>query len=371
MLLVAGLASADAVRLHPAATTDDHAVRLADIAELHGPAAEALADTVVADWPDVVTRSRLSLAEVREALAAAGANFGLLSIEGPPHCVVEIVPAASETSVVPPASDAEPDLELHANVAFDAGHPAPPGVPTLRGEIVERLILATGLPRNDVRVTFHNAAGFLDEPIAGPTRLRPTTTATLGAVPIVVEALDDLGYVAKRRDVIAIVERRVAAVVATRTLRADRPLRADDVERVERWIDRADGEPLAELSQAVGLRLGHPVQEGHAIYPDHIQKPYVIRRGDLVNVRVVAAGMVVRSVGVATHDAVVGEPVDLRRPRTREGFTATAVGPQEATIRLNADDADGTAGPEHSATTPSLDALAATVDRLEQGYLNR
>lgn len=371
--LAAGVASADTVRLHPEATTVDRTIRLGDVAELKGPAAAALRDVVVADWPEVVQRSRLSLGEVRQTLDAAGANWATLSLEGPPHCHVVIVEPAVEASAEPVEDAAEP-TDARANRSIDAAEPvvATPiddGRPTLRREIASRLVAASGLPADGVRVVFPGDADVLDGPILGPTRLRPATSATIGAVPIVVETLGPRGEVAQRREVLARVERRVVGLVATRSLRSDRPLERGDVEVAELWLDHPDAQPLSDPSGVAGLRLRSPVAQGAAVYADHIEAPAVIRRGELVNVRVMAGGLVVRSVGIAAHDAAAGEPIRLRRQRTRETFDAIAVGPQEATIRL-----DTPATSEQGAAAkqaPRPDALAATVDRLQQRYHER
>ncbi|MEM9789808.1 MAG: flagellar basal body P-ring formation chaperone FlgA [Planctomycetota bacterium] len=373
-LLVAGVASADTVRLHPEVATGDRTITLGEVAELDGPNAEALEGVVVADWPEVVQRSRLSLGEVRQALDVAGANWAKLSLEGPPQSHVSIV--EPEVPALPePTEEVKADpADAQANQPLDDAELtlsslSSEQIPTLRREIASRLIASSGLPAQDVRVVFSRDADVLDAPIAGPTRLRPATTARIGAVPVVVETLGPQDRVAQRHEVLARVERRVVGLIATRSLRSDRALARDDVEVAELWLDHPTAQPLANPDAVVGVHLRSPVTKGVAIYPDHLKAEAVIRRGELVNVRVVAGGLVVRSVGVAAHNAAVGEPIKLRRQRSRETFEAIAVGPQEATIRL--DEAETS----HPGTTmpdaPRPDALATTVDRLQQRYHER
>ncbi|MEM9252273.1 MAG: flagellar basal body P-ring formation chaperone FlgA [Planctomycetota bacterium] len=364
--LSAGVASADTVRLHPEAATTDREVTLGEVADLDGPAAEALSGVVIADWPEVVQRSRLSLSEVRAKLDAAGANWAKLSLEGPPHCHVAIVEPVVETPIDAEATPLpEPETaQADANVFVSNGSTPEPGYPTLRREIATRLIGVSGLPAGDVRVVFDGDHDLLDGPITGPTRLRPTTSATIGTVAIVVETLGPHGDVAQRREVRARVERRVHGLITTRSLRSDRALTAEDVEVAELWLDHPDAQPLMDPTAAVGLKLRSPVAAGKALYAEHLKALPVIRRGELVNVRVVAGGLVVRSTGVAMHNAAVGEAVRVRRAGSRETFEAVAVGFQEATIRLEepASPAGGTQD------TPRPDALAATVERLQRRY---
>jgi len=365
MILIAGLASADTIRLHPEASVESRTIRLADIATLHGPAAQALAQTVVADWPDVVQRSRLSLAEVRDKLADAGANWALISLEGPPQCRVAIVePTPAAQAPVP--VEAAPAL---TNQPIDTTTPPADNRPTLRTEITARLVEANGRPANDLRVTFTRGANLVDRPITGPTRLRPSTSATLGLIPINVETLDDTQRVTHRQQVIAKVERRAVGLKTTRSLRTTQPLDADDVELAELWLDHPTARPLGDASLVLGQRLRQPVGQGTVLYPGHLQEPDVIHRGDLVTVRNVVGGMVITSVGTANHDAAPGEPVELRRPRSRETFTATAVGPQQATLELQSAPKPADRQPQRQPA--ELDPLAATVDRLQQGYLER
>ncbi|MEM6334026.1 MAG: flagellar basal body P-ring formation chaperone FlgA [Planctomycetota bacterium] len=375
LALTAGVSYADTIRLYPHAMTTSNTVELGQIAVLEGSAAEAMSGVVVAEWPGDNQAMRVSLDQIRQRLSDAGINWGQVSLEGAAHCTIKQrnvktqaqshnAPETQAAQVTHAGSDhASPATTTTNATAHSASTPAAAShTPTLRREIEARLRLASPHPSETLRIAFPLNEPWLDEPITGPTILRPLTQVTLGTLIIVVERLDTEGEILDRRQIRALIERESLALTATRPLRPGQTLAAEDITTTTVWLDNAHAQPLTEATSLIGRRVKLALHEGDVLYSDHIQAPYVIRRGDLVTVRVVTGGLVVRSVAKAQHDAAMGEPVELRRPRTGERFEAIVVGPREATLRLET--AQPTPLSEAQPTAPRLDALGSTVDRL-------
>ncbi|MEO0587992.1 MAG: hypothetical protein AAF078_10160, partial [Planctomycetota bacterium] len=259
----AGVVAADTVRLYPHAMTTSRTVELGQIAVLEGSAAEALSDVVVADWPQHAQNARISLEHVRARLTQHGVNWGLISLEGAGHCTVKLrggnaapnpqptpatTPPAATPTVTPAPQVSQPQPAPAIDQSSTASASIRSHVPTLRREITARLKLASPYPAESLRITYPIEESWLDEPITGPTVLRPLTSANLGTLIIVVERLGPDGEPIDRRQIRSHIERQSVAVIAARPLRAGKTLTTDDLTATTIWLDNSNAKPLTDAN---------------------------------------------------------------------------------------------------------------------------
>ncbi len=115
------------------------------------------------------------------------------------------------------------------------------------------------------------------------------------------------------------------AVVAGRTLTrgdiiADGDVRLEPVAR-ERFHDSL----IRDLESVVGMEVKRSISEGRLMDLDDVTAPLVIRRGDLVELRVVGGGVTVTTAARALDSAAAGEPVSVETQSPRRKLFGHAV----------------------------------------------
>lgn len=193
------------------------------------------------------------------------------------------------------------------------------------GEALETLLAAVrgALPAGaEVRAT--------DATLRGCERL-PERFATVEVVPAVgarvsdraratLRLLDASGKRVGRAWLQADLAIRVPAVVAARTLPANATIRQADLGVALIPYDRLPTRAVETVASAIGLRTRSPVPEGAALRESILERPLLVRRGDLVQAMVRRGDLLISGRGVAQEDGRLGETIRLESPDGDRAF---------------------------------------------------
>ncbi|MEX0745019.1 MAG: flagellar basal body P-ring formation chaperone FlgA [Phycisphaeraceae bacterium] len=333
LLLCAATTAAhgNSIRLQAAASVAGPEVRLADIAELEGDRAEALADHVVVSFDnDDATRLALRLVDVRQSLDGVNVHWGLVSLRGYASCevrraVVHAEPGDAEPVRDEPAAVSNVDAEIDLTTAM-----------SLRGRVVHIIEQLVGVSQDELRIRFADRdTPRLDlSAVAHRFELEPGSTTGLGRVPVTVRRYSG-DRVVDEFTVTVDVQRRVMALVATRTVGRGDSFTEGTVRLREVYVGNDRGQPLDDPELVVGQQASGVVREGSVIYPDHVRSPVLVRRGELVTVRAIAGSLVVRAVGRAAEQGSRDEVIQVRNEGSRETFFATITGRREVSVQAS------------------------------------
>lgn len=342
VMIVCPAALADAIRLHDEMGVSSESVTLVQVAELTGERVERWGETVVgrfAGRDEIV----ITLDDVRRALnERAEVNWGLVTIRGHQRCrVIRLDP------VPVPVSDVGADTQVARGGWSDAavsGSAVASNIDqsivagdeaTLRERIEAVISELAGVARDDLRIEFRR---FDQRRLSETTwterfEVEPRAASAIGRVPLTVRRYRG-GQPMETFTLTADVQRRAEAVVVTRHLgRGDR-FSADALERREVWLDD-QRQPLAEPELVIGQQTASAIRPGSVVYPEDVRSPELVRRGELVTVRAVSGGLVVRTVGRAAEAGSLDETIRVRNEGSRETFHATVTGRREAVVVLD------------------------------------
>ncbi|MEX2545516.1 MAG: flagellar basal body P-ring formation chaperone FlgA [Phycisphaeraceae bacterium] len=328
LLLAAGSARAGLVYLRPETRVDVDVVTLADVAELHGEYAQSLGDVEILRLDAEANDHELTRRRLRSVLGDAGVHWGRLTIRGRETCMIRrAAPAAAHAA----ASDAEAPVER-----VDAPAPVAPSPGTL-GARIERLIVdLADAEREALRIRFRERdADRLALPLTEHRfELQPATVSGVGRVPVMVQRYEGDREL-DRFTIMADVERRVTALVATQTIGRGQRLGREHFERRELYLDVDRGEPLADFELIRGRHADAVLREGTVLYPDHVRSPTLVRRGERITVRATAGELMVRTSARADDTGAMGDIIAVRNERTRQGFLVRITGRRQAVVHVD------------------------------------
>jgi flagella basal body P-ring formation protein FlgA len=339
---IAAVAMADDATLRDGVRVDGDSVTLGDIADLNGNYAQSLADVEVATFANGQSELKLNRLAVRQQLTDAGVHWGKLSLRGlqsiritrTTRTVSDAVPAETVSDTVsaddPGAASANP-----LTVAVEAA-PADvaPNDQTLKQAITDWIIAATGEDEDDLRIVYQNEldqAWSLQQGI-GRFEIEPQTSDTVGRMPFSVrryagEQLTDTEQI--RVDVLV---RRPVLVIA-RQVRRGQVLTDRDLRPESRWLESLDPMPAAaDVNTAVGQQADRTMKPGHIVRADDLTPPQMVKRGQLLTVRAISGGLVIRTVARANESGHLNQLIEARNPKTRDVFHVRVTGPQEAVM---------------------------------------
>ncbi|MFA9479000.1 flagellar basal body P-ring formation chaperone FlgA [Phycisphaerales bacterium AB-hyl4] len=325
-LLVAAPAFADAIRLQRAATVAGSDIRLADVAELTGDRAEALGDTVIASFGER-SEITLRLADVRLALEEHDVHWGLVSLRGHADCLVR------KSADRPSPGDREPRNDASAVASNVEDEINLDTSMTLAAQIIELLEHLTGASRDELRIDFRDRdADYLNRSaITYRFELESNSSTGVGRVPVAVRQYRGDTPV-EEFNLSVNVERRMLALVAQYTIGRGDAFVDGSVRVREVYVSTDRGQPLDDRRLVEGQRAAAVLREGAVVYPEHVRSPVLVRRGELVTVRALVGGLMVRTVGRATEEGAEGEVIQIRNEGSRESFFATVTGRREVLI---------------------------------------
>jgi flagella basal body P-ring formation protein FlgA len=353
-MLAAGAAPGDRIALDRTAEVRGEEITLADVAELSGEYAERFADVPLAEFPAGQSKRTLSLNRIRERLNQREAHWGRLQLSGALKVQVRRASApdvgsgsnkgdggssdadrsgSSRAEQTRPAStDGDAEANPLGSVSVNEG--ATPGGLTLRRQIVRFIRNEVDAAENELRISFRDpndpllATGIQEARF----EIKPLTSTPIGRVPLVVRRYEG-GEPTDTHRIRLKVEIRRKVLVANRSIGRGQTVTEDDVHLKTAWLDSKPSQLVRDPAEVIGQRADGLLRSGDLIQTDDIEPPLLIERGQMVIVRCVSGGVVVRTVARAREDGHAGQSIELRNERTRETFRAKVTGPKEAVLK--------------------------------------
>ncbi len=323
--------SVGVIRLRERAVVSIGQVMLADVAELD-PGTLALGGVVVASLQDKQTQVTVTLADVRRALDERGVHWGRVSLTGFRACA--IARDGVEPVAVAPVADGGDDAQPLANVEgeIDARR-----ANTLEEIVIDRIAALAGVPRDELVVTFGEGdRKLLSASIVGARfEIEPLSGTGLGLVPVTIRRYRLQTGVTETLRVKAEAAHRTLAVVLKQGVSRGQTFAPGDVEVREVTITSPHGRPLTDVDDVIGQTAAALLREGAVVYPEHLRSPVMVKRGQLVTVRALAGGLVVRTICRATEDGTLGDLVQVRNERSKQVLVVRVTGVQEAAVELD------------------------------------
>jgi flagella basal body P-ring formation protein FlgA len=344
MLATTGVVNADEIILRGAVrlATDAETIRLADVAELRGDAATALAATVIAPPPAAGDVVELGIEQIRAALTEAGAHWGRINLTGGRVIVRSRRGAGCQGLVVmAPASldssdrDDRHDLRrLAAPIEQFEMADRLTNETTLRGVVTRYLVDRLGIPPEDLRVEFSGDPAVL----ALADGQRQIEIELLSAIDSdrveLAVRLWNGAVVEGRHSISARVQQRVATAAAVAALDRHQAIAAGDVGATEQWLPPRLAATMLDPAGAAGMVAARRLKPGEPITRQDVRGPTVIKRGERAMVRCLVGGLVIAMQAESMSDGSRGEQIEFRKIGERQTFLATVTGPGEASVDL-------------------------------------
>ena len=331
--------AADTVTLKPSIrwNSPSDVVKLADVAELEGPAALEFAGLPVATLRDRNAVMEISLGEIRAKLDEAGAHWGKINLNGRS---VAVRPGRAGT-VMPPLAMAPVSIDAadhRTGPSQREDHVAADliSLPTLRGMIANLIVSNLRTDPHHLRLAFDaDDAQFLDTPTnAARFEVQPLGSFASDRIDLTVRTWAD-GKVAEKRNVTIQPRMKVRAAVMLTDVRPEQIIRDADVAEQEQWMPPSQAGLCANRVAAIGRVASRNLKAGDLVRESHIRRNTLIKRGDTVTVRCLVGGAVISLQAEARADGGEGETIEFRKQGERDAFRATVTSRGEAVVDLN------------------------------------
>lgn len=346
----AAVALADEATLRDGVRVSGEQVTLGQIATLEGDYAERWATVTVGRFDPAQTRLRLSRAEVRDRLTEAGVHWGRLSLRGDQSIDLVRAGAAVAATAVTPATEAvrvtETKIEGEAAPLRAAANPLAAvvepaaGERTIRQAVADWIVAANAVPAEDLRIVCHDEtdAAWSVRQGAGRLEIEPQAVNTIGRIPFTVRRYDGDALAETEHVRVEVSIRRPVLVVA-RSVSRGQTITDGDVKREVRWLDSLNPQPVApDVDAVVGQQADQPLRPGRVLRDGDVVAPELIKRGELITVRAISGGLVIRLVARAGEDGTLNQLIEARNTKTREVFQVRVVGPREAVMLVDGRD---------------------------------
>ncbi len=343
IVLLPGFARADTIALRRSAVIEKgEAVRLADIATLIGPRAEALADVVIAADTAELPRGqppgtrRLGLPVVRERLKSVpGVNWAMLTFRGsdvlirPPHR--------------PQPETGEPKATRSKKNDTPPEQRVIPG--SIRALARDVLLDILKVKPEDLRVRWPDRkAAFLDEPVAGRTvHIQPIGRSSRLPLSVTVYEGD---RIVRTETIRADIRVRRRVWVVSSSLRRGTVLNEKNATRRELWLDPG----ISPASGVSGKVTSRRLEPGSVIETGDVEPPLIVRRGEIVSLHCVAGAVMLRCEARALESGRDGDVIRFELPASKEKVTARMSGRGRAVMVVPPADADGAARADREKT---------------------
>ena len=122
-------------------------------------------------------------------------------------------------------------------------------------------------------------------------------------------------------------------VVARRTINQKSKIREEDLDTAERTYDDPAAIPTATMDAVVGRQAKRFIRVGQSLRLADLETVPVIKRGEIVDVFSLAAGVEVRSVGKAMGNGGIGDVIEIQTgARRRDRLSAVVTGVRQVSI---------------------------------------
>lgn len=129
--------------------------------------------------------------------------------------------------------------------------------------------------------------------------------------------------------------KRFSSVLVTNTTITARQTLAADLFRLDRLdVSRLSAGYLTNFDQTAGLVAKRSLPAGTVVYPHHLEKPVLIKRGSPVTITVVYGGVEAVAPGVAQKDGHDGQLIPVRNTLTGRLVTARVVAKDRVEVIL-------------------------------------
>ncbi|MBL4699843.1 MAG: flagellar basal body P-ring formation protein FlgA, partial [Phycisphaeraceae bacterium] len=311
-------ASVDRVQLKSSATSDDNLIQLREIAYLTGDTAQKLGGSVVVELKGSQAQTRITLRMVNKHLSGMGVNWGRLNLTGAANCQVQIgdpVSVMTQTTVV-----SNPNKTITTDDAL-----------TVEKQVENFLLQYTGYSDQELVVKYSSVdKRQLQSPaLMDRFEIQVIGSAKLGRLPLTIGRWRGSTLVSQTR-VTAKVSYKTLALVAINNIRRGDQFGPGDLQVQEVELHSDHAKPLRKLSEVVGLIASRSIRKKQTLLVDDVRPALVIRRGQMVSIRTIVGGMVIRTTARAMADAAMDQMIQLKNERSRESFMARVIGPRAA-----------------------------------------
>jgi len=322
VIAISSIARADEIRLLDQAVVRGEQIRLGEVAQLRGSTAIRLADTVVAQFPRNKSSTTVSLESIRSLLVKRSINPAHVTLNGFASCKVDRFVDPSAQSAPPVAN---PTREVQLNTSMTLGH-----------VIVRFLQDYTQYRPDELQIRFSPSDKDIlsQSAINDRFEIEPNTSSKLGRIPMAIRQWRNAQIVATYR-VTAYVARKTLAAATTGSLRRGHVITPNDVEMKQVLLTSDVAEPIVQMRTIIGRESARSLRKGQVIYVTDLLKPVMVFKGDLVTVRCISGGVVVRITARAMDDGSLNDLVMVRNERSREEFAAKVVGQREMIVTLS------------------------------------
>lgn len=336
-------ATAVEVRLRGQATCATGVVRLSDVADLHGEAQEVatLTQVELLPAPQAGQEKRLSSRELHDLLELRGVDTTMHPVTGAASTVITGGSAAERRAGRTSRGTAPSRRQLETTVAQAVKkHLEIASDGQTLGEIRVELSAAEVQQLAAERGPWTALGG--QAPWTGPQRF--TLSAAGGAASLTLSV-----EVAPARQALAL----------RRPLNRGTVLGPADVEPAPQHASARLDDAFENLEDVVGKELLQGGVAGQVLRRAMLRAPLLVKQGQPVTVYSRAAGIQIRTVGLAKDDASQGELVAVESPETKQRYFARVVGMQEVEIWATATAASSVAASGVAAATSGSRAGAA------------
>lgn len=318
LAVAAGAPAAGAeLSLRPRVEVQSSIVRLGDLVDAGAsplsPADQPLLELPLMPTPPSGAPQRLTVAQLRDMLAALGVATAPLRFAGADAVLIEAAPVAAAPAPKPAA--VAPQLSAEA------------AEEQIVAAVVHHLRQQSGHDLWEVRLEPN--APLIDQFRKSPA---PPTIAG-GRTPYAgrqrltfVWPGDDREFAAT-----AAVERLQIVAFAARTIERGDFVRAADVV-LRPTAGQLPAQAIASVDAAVGKEAVQTIRADSVLQATQLRAPIVVRRGERVAVKARAAGVMVRTYATAREDGSLGDLIMVEALTGRERYAARVSGPRELEV---------------------------------------
>jgi len=350
------IASAESIRILPAAVVVDDVVKLGDACELRGFDAdqyEQLSKLPIGDAPRAGSSLLLAADSIVEKLSHGGVNRALVTISGSTTCEISRPAAPTRSVAVPsttsdsgishrvskegpsaPGSKQVSTIKKSTNESDESPTAGTGSSATLRAALVRHF--DAGLERygGAADVTFDRSSESLLA-LSGPAYsfdIRRKNGPPLGLCPLEVDIVNE-GRVVQTVPLAAQVALSRRVVIARRAINQGATIVSTDVERVTMSFHRLDDIGVDDLAQVIGQKSKRFLPAGSVLELNELEAVPLVLRGQLVSIRAEVGGVRVVTTGKATQDGLRGDIIKVRAvDDQRTEFDAEVIAPGEVCI---------------------------------------
>jgi flagella basal body P-ring formation protein FlgA len=200
---------------------------------------------------------------------------------------------------------------------------------SLQDRVIELIERFAGVGRSELKIFFsdHDQKTLAQSAYQDRYEFEPLASVPLGRVPIVIRRYRDNRLVETYRVTVDVAQ-RFMAVVAKNTIGRHQVFTPSDIEIREVYLSHA-GDPVMDLARVIGQRSASVLRADAVVFDQHLQPSLMVRRGELITVRCISGGLVIRTIGRATEDGALDQVIQVRRDRSRRVYPVRITGRQE------------------------------------------